>query len=160
MSKQLDESFTRPVTDSRVPKPSKHVQWLERVKARRDGSDEQFVVHFRDKYEDRMPIWALTEPLELAPSRPKSGTVELLDHLSAPGAPKADFGTYNARAIIAYLLRSIEPQPSWVQKQVDLLRMFPTSHALTLQAMGVPEDWETLELWRGCAEPANAARHG
>jgi abortive infection bacteriophage resistance protein len=202
----FDDSFTRSITDSREPQTSKHVQWLERVKARRDGSDEQFIVHFRDKYDDRVPIWALTELLELghlstlyrgmlqkdseelavafgvprkktmtswlaslnyvrnvaahharlfnrklqnAPSRPKSGTVKVLDHLSAPGAPKADFGTYNALAIIAYLLRSIEPQPSWVRKQADLFRAFPTSHALTLQSMGVPEDWETLELWRG-----------
>jgi hypothetical protein len=35
------------------------------VKARRASSDELFVAHFRDKYDDRMPVWALTELLEL-----------------------------------------------------------------------------------------------
>lgn len=45
--------------------PSPHGAWLARVKERQDGSDEAFVVHFRHKYADRMPIWALTEFLEL-----------------------------------------------------------------------------------------------
>lgn len=61
----FDDSFTNSETDSRYPLPSKQVQWLQRVKDRRDGSDEQFVAHFRNKYDDRMPIWALTELLEL-----------------------------------------------------------------------------------------------
>ena len=201
----FDGSFTGSSTDSREPRASKHVQWLERVKARRDSSDEQFVAHFRDKYDDRMPVWALTELLELghlstlyrgmlqrdseelahafgvprkkmmtswlasmnyvrnvaahharlfnrklqhAPARPTTGTIPMLDHLSAPGAPKADFGTYNALAIIAYLLQSIDLEPNWARKQADLFRAFPTSHALTLQSVGVPEDWESLDLWR------------
>lgn len=45
--------------------PSRHAEWLGRVKERQDGSDEAFVAHFREKYDDRMPIWALTEILEL-----------------------------------------------------------------------------------------------
>ena len=31
----------------------------------------------------------------------------------------------------------------------ELFRTFPTSHALSVQSMGVPEDWHTLDLWRG-----------
>lgn len=46
-------------------RPSKHAEWMARVAARRDGSDEAFVVHFREKYDGQMPIWALTEILEL-----------------------------------------------------------------------------------------------
>ena len=38
---------------------------LMRVQERRDSSDEAFVAHFRIKYDDQMPIWALTELLEL-----------------------------------------------------------------------------------------------
>ncbi|MHA3722591.1 Abi family protein [Leucobacter sp. HY1910] len=192
-------------TDSREPQASKHVQWLERVKSRRDSSDEQFVAHFRDKYDDRMPVWALTELLELghlsplyrdmlqkdaeelaaafgvprtkimtswlasmnyvrnvaahharlfnrklqhAPSHPRMGTLQALDHLSAPGTPKADFGTCNALAIIAYLLQTIDLESSWARNLAGLFRSLPTSHALTLQSMGVPEGWERLELWR------------
>ncbi|CAM3438137.1 Abi family protein [Isoptericola cucumis] len=46
-------------------RPSKHAEWLGRVAERRDRSDEAFVAHFRDKYDGQMPIWALTEILEL-----------------------------------------------------------------------------------------------
>src|SRR5699024_8864719 len=60
----FDDSFTKACTDSRDPRPSKHVEWLRRVKERRDKSDEQFVVHFRARYDDRMPAWALKELLE------------------------------------------------------------------------------------------------
>jgi len=45
--------------------PSAHEAWLKRVRERQGESDESFVAHFRDKYDDRMPIWALTEILEL-----------------------------------------------------------------------------------------------
>jgi abortive infection bacteriophage resistance protein len=44
---------------------SAHETWLERVGNHQNRSDEAFVAHFRDKYDDRMPIWALTEILEL-----------------------------------------------------------------------------------------------
>lgn len=202
----FDDSFTKPATDSRDPRPSKHVEWLQRVKEQRDRSDEQFVVHFREKYDDHMPVWALTELLELgqlsslyrgmlqadaaelalafgvprkktmvswlaslnyvrnvsahharlynrklqnAPARPTVGTVPVLDHLQAPDAPKKDFGAYNAMAVIAYLLQSIDGESAWSRRLVELLLTFPTSNALTIQSMGVPEDWESLELWRG-----------
>jgi abortive infection bacteriophage resistance protein len=59
------EAFTAESTDSRGPAPSRHVQWLRRVNERKTRSDEQFVEHFREKYDDRMPVWALTELLEL-----------------------------------------------------------------------------------------------
>jgi abortive infection bacteriophage resistance protein len=59
------KAFTTQSTDTRHPAPSKHVQWLQRVNDRKTGSDEQFVEHFRQKYDDRMPAWALTEILEL-----------------------------------------------------------------------------------------------
>jgi abortive infection bacteriophage resistance protein len=201
----FDGSFTRSGTDSREPTSSKHVQWLQRVKVRRDSSDEQFVAHFRHKYDDHMPIWALTELLELghlstlyrgllqpdaeelassfgvpnkklmaswlasvnyvrnaaahharlynrklqnAPSRPPVGSVPILDHLRAHDAPKQDFGTYNALAIIGYLLLSIENERAWARQLADLLHTFPVSHALTIQSMGVPTDWQRQELWR------------
>jgi abortive infection bacteriophage resistance protein len=44
---------------------SEHGEWLTRVDERRASSREAFVEHFRDKYDDQMPIWALTEILEL-----------------------------------------------------------------------------------------------
>lgn len=53
------------VTTGWHTRPSQHAEWLARVAARRDGSDEAFVSHFREKYGNDMPIWALTELLEL-----------------------------------------------------------------------------------------------
>lgn len=201
----FDDSFTRAFTDSREPSPSKQVIWLDQVKERRDSSDEQFAVHFRVKYDDHMPVWALTELLEMghlsqlyrgmlqkdaeevaqafgvphkkmmgswlaslnyvrnvaahharlfnrnlqnAPSRPSEGVVPLLDHLRASGTPKEKFGTYNALAIIGYMLRSIETERSWAIRLAALLRTFPTSHALSIQSIGVPREWQKLELWR------------
>lgn len=44
---------------------SPHDAWLLRVRERQSNSDEAFVTHFRVTYDDRMPIWAVTEILEL-----------------------------------------------------------------------------------------------
>ncbi|WP_309082213.1 Abi family protein [Zhihengliuella sp.] len=200
------EAFTAESTDARDPAPSRHVQWLQRVNERKASSDEQFVEHFRQKYDDRMPVWALTEILELghlsvlyrgmhqqdaeeialafgvptkkimtswlaslnyvrnvaahhsrlfnrklqnAPARPKSGQIPVLDHLRDEATAKGVFGTYNALAVIAHLLPSIEPGTDWAEQMAALLRDFPVSHALTIESTGAPRNWESLELWRG-----------
>lgn len=186
-------------------RPSKHVEWLQRVAIRRDGSDEAFVAHFREKYDGQMPIWALTEILELghlsrlyqglkdddaeeiarvfgvptkrlmaswlaslnyvrnaaahharlynrklqnAPSRPKFGVVPLLDHLREEDSPKGAFGVYNALAVIAYLLRSIDTDGDWCGRLVALIETFPASSDLTIASLGMPDRWRSLELWR------------
>lgn len=185
--------------------PSSHARWLERAQERRDKSDEQFVAHFREKYDDQMPVWALTELLELgqlsvlyrglrqqdaeeiafvfgvptkkimvswlaslnyvrnvaahharlfnrklqhAPARPKAGQVPALDHLRDEQTAKGVFGTYNALAVIAHLLPSIEAGTDWHRRLAALLRGFPASHALSLASMGVPQGWESLDIWR------------
>lgn len=197
-------AFTAESTDMRYPGPSKHVQWLQRVTARKASSDEQFVDHFREKYDDRMPIWALTEILELghlavlyrgmnqrdseeiatafgvptkrlmiswlaslnyvrnvaahharlfnrklqhAPARPKAGQVPFLDHLRDTDTAKGIFGTYNALAVIAHLLVSVDTDTVWKRQLAVLLREFPTSQALSTASMGVPPNWETHDLW-------------
>lgn len=200
------KAFTSDVTDIRDPKPSRHMQWLQRVGARQASSDEKFVEHFREKYDDKMPVWALTEILELghlsvlyrgmnqvdaeeialalgvptkklmaswlaslnyvrnvsahharlfnrklqnAPSRPKVGLIPVLDHLRDSEHPKQVYGTYNALAVIAYLLPSFDPDSDWAARLTTLLRDFPTSDPLTIESLGAPRDWDALELWRG-----------
>ena len=86
--------------------------------------------------------------LQNAPSRPASGLVSMLDHLRAPEAPKKDFGTYNALAVIAYLLLTVAPESGWPRRLAELLEAFPASHALTVGSIGVPDGWESLDLWR------------
>lgn len=63
-------SFVSSFTETRTDEggellPSSHDTWLLRVRERQSKSDEAFVKHFRVTYDDRMPIWALTEILEL-----------------------------------------------------------------------------------------------
>ena len=197
-------AFTKDDTDIRRPTPSKHVQWLQRVSSRQAGSDEQFVDHFREKYDDRMPVWALTEILELghlsilyrginqtdpaeiaeafqiptkkmmtswlaslnyvrnvaahhgrlfnrklqnAPARPAVGQIPALDHLRDSGEAKRVYGTYNALAVVAYLVSSIDPDADWPGRLAALLREFPTSDALTIGSVGAPESWASLDLW-------------
>lgn len=198
-------AFTMDNTDIRNPTPSKHVQWLQRVHDRQASSDEQFVEHFRTKYDDRMPVWALTEILELgqlsvlyrgmnqrdaeeiahafgvpskkimaswlaslnyvrnvaahharlfnrklqnAPSRPKVGQIPDLDHLRDSEDAKRVYGTYNALAVIAYLLQSIEPSSTWPALLAEQLRTFPTTESLAVQSLGAPEGWASLALWQ------------
>lgn len=201
----FEDSFTRAETDVRHPHSGTHVEWLQRVNGRIQGSDERFVAHFRDKYDDHMPIWPLTELLELghlstlyrgmlqsdaeelarafgvprkklmgswlasvnyvrnvaahharlynrklqnAPSRPTVGQIPLLDHLRAPDSPKPDFGTYNALAVIAYLLRAIHSDSAWGPRAAALFADFPTSPTLSARSMGLPANWRELALWQ------------
>lgn len=184
---------------------SKHEALLEKLLARQSGSDEAFVAHFRTKYDGRMPIWALTEIMEMghlsrlyqglsndlateiatafhvpskrllaswvaslnyvrnvsahharlfnrklqtAPKRPPRGQIPMLDHLQQQRSAKEMFGTYNALAIMAYLLRQIEPRTTWPANVHEHLRQFPASARVPISSMGVPDGWESLELWQ------------
>lgn len=50
--------------------------------------------------------------------------------------------------MIAYLLPSIDPEADLRHRLVELLKMFPTSQTLTIESMGIPQGWESLDLWR------------
>lgn len=43
---------------------SGHDQWLERVLNEQKRSKEDFVQHFKDRYDDRLPIWVITEIMD------------------------------------------------------------------------------------------------
>ncbi|WP_324523496.1 Abi family protein [Propioniciclava sp.] len=198
-------AFTEPHTDATtgLTSLSRLDRWLARVQERRDSSKEAFVAHFRAKYDDQMPIWALIELLELghlsrlyaglrndlateiatafdvptkrlmeswiatinyvrniaahharlfnrklvtAPKRPKAGQVPLLAHLSESDAPK-QFGSYNALAVMANLLRTIDPGGDWALRVATLLRAFPKNAVLDLGSMGVAPGWLDEDLW-------------
>ncbi|MGL5859968.1 MAG: Abi family protein [Phycicoccus sp.] len=47
----------------RPRKPSRYDTWLDRVHAEQHRSKEDFVLHFRTKYDDRLPVWVVTEIL-------------------------------------------------------------------------------------------------
>ena len=182
----------------------KHGEWVSRAEQSHRRSHELFVQHFEDVYDGQLPIWALTELLELgqlsvlyggfqrelatelaqgygvptkkhfrswlatindvrnfsahharlfncklihAPKRPRSGSIELLEHLTEPGSSKDGFGLYNAVAIMAYLLYNIEPESSWPRQLAELAEQFPTSSHIGIDSMGFPSQWKDLELW-------------
>lgn len=83
-----------------------------------------------------------------APKRPSKGHVPLLDHLKDEESSKQVFGLYNVLAVMAYLLRSIDPECGWARRVFSLLEAFPESDILTSACLGVPAEWSTLELWQ------------
>lgn len=85
--------------------------------------------------------------LQNAPQRPKSGAVPLLEHIRSDNSTPRYRKPYNALAIIAYLLRSIDGAEDWASKVADLLREFPESHALTIDCLGAPPNWDSNEIW-------------
>lgn len=86
----LPSFTTGPENEAGVRQASNHELWIARARSRQDESDEAFVAHFRVKYEDQMPIWALTEILEMGQlSRLYAGlqNVVATEVASALGAP-------------------------------------------------------------------------
>lgn len=60
------ENFTSTFTETSATDSSSspHERWLLRLQERQRSSDEAFVTHFRERYDGRMPIWAVIEVLE------------------------------------------------------------------------------------------------
>jgi abortive infection bacteriophage resistance protein len=156
-------AFTEP--DDGTTTGTRHRDWLERVRARKDASDEAFVVHFRTAYDGRMPIWALTEILELghlaklftgarndiATEIARAFDVPLLAHLSGTDAPK-EFGVYSILAVMAYLLRSVPSDVDWAERVAALLAQFPENPHVDLRSTGALPAWLGCPLW----QPENA----
>lgn len=59
--KYLDGRFTRSQGSG---KPSKHATWIKRVTEAQNRSTEDFVQHFRDRYDGRLPVWVATEIMD------------------------------------------------------------------------------------------------
>jgi abortive infection bacteriophage resistance protein len=58
---QLDGRFTQSSIGGR---PSTYDRWLRKVLAAQSRSSEDFVVHFQQKYDGRLPVWVMTEILD------------------------------------------------------------------------------------------------
>ncbi|AJT43223.1 Abi family protein [Psychromicrobium lacuslunae] len=182
---------------------SKFDQWKAHLRHSQDSSKEEFVKHFTNKYDGNLPIWVLTEIMELGqlgklyralqndlataiaeafevprkqwmsswvaslnyvrnvaahharlfnrklvypPSRPPNNQIPLLAHLRSGEMPK-EFGVYSAFAVIAYLLRTIEPGSAWPKRVATLVADFPESAQLSKRSMGFPDNWLQEQLW-------------
>jgi abortive infection bacteriophage resistance protein len=56
----LDGQFVR----ARSGRSSIHREWLDKMLGAQGRSSEDFVVHFRDKYDGRVPVWVVTEIMD------------------------------------------------------------------------------------------------
>lgn len=108
---------------------------------------QEFVLHFADKYDGTVPIWAAVEFMTMG------SLVCLLDlsHLAFSADAPVDHKVYFHAATTAYLLKMIDPDTTWPTSFVEVTRTFPESvhrFGLTPQtSMGFPNDWEYLDLW-------------
>lgn len=57
----LDPKFTAPASSGGA---SKYDAWLDRVRDAQRRSKEDFVTHFKNKYDGRLPTWVVTEILD------------------------------------------------------------------------------------------------
>lgn len=63
----FDRKFTKatPLTPAmKATNPSRYDTWLTKVEAAQRQSHEDFVTHFRTKYDGRLPTWVVTELLD------------------------------------------------------------------------------------------------
>jgi abortive infection bacteriophage resistance protein len=56
----LDGQFTR--SDGR--NPSRYDEWLSKLLSTQARSSEEFIVHFQQKYDGRLPVWVVTEVMD------------------------------------------------------------------------------------------------
>jgi abortive infection bacteriophage resistance protein len=85
---------------------------------------------------------------------PKFGTSMVandLQHLNNIDAAEK-LKIYYVAAIIAYLIRQIDPQSTWSLRFRTQVRKLGNVGGMTIEnTMGFPEHWETLALWRPAA---------
>lgn len=115
-----------------VPRPDLFASWVRSLSVARNTCAH----HAR--------LW--NKPLIDQPKLPAKGTVPLLDHLAT--APHSNRRVYAACAIARYLLLQINPRTQWSQRLKEHLKTFPENPFVTLNAMGFPENWESLSLWK------------
>lgn len=56
-----------------------------------------------------------------------------------------DRNIYNTIAMLAHLMRAIDPTYPWIERFKDLLAAHPT---ISKEAMGFPKEWEKIPLWK------------
>ncbi|MEE1621430.1 Abi family protein [Zafaria sp. Z1313] len=132
-------AFTDPQMDPETGAslPSRHEQWTTRIAS---------LNYVRNVAAHHARIF--NRKLVTAPKRPGKGQVPLLDHLRDEESSKQVFGLYNVLAVMAYLLRTIDPNSAWAGRVVELIGSFPRVGYVTPRSIGVPDDWTSLGLWQ------------
>lgn len=77
---------------------------------------------------------------------PRSKPVSLVSNLDyGPDPNQAPRKIYNTLAMLAYLMDCISPGHHW---KIRLKRLID-NHAIDVRHMGFPENWESLDIWKG-----------
>ncbi|WP_157720030.1 Abi family protein [Microlunatus sagamiharensis] len=68
-----------------------------------------------------------------------------IHHLSQVDTDKL----YVLVALLAYLLKAVEPKSTWISDFTTTMNKFPASHGMTPEnMMGFPTDWRRLSIWQ------------
>lgn len=86
-------------------------------------------------------------PLSSRVSWPQQGEIPLLDHIVTSEVDWTRTRLYSALAILALLVRRINPTSSWTTRVADHVRRIPVSPHLTLASAGFPKTWRAEALW-------------
>ncbi len=80
------------------------------------------------------------------PRIPDKGVIPLLDHLTRQRNMASR--TYTILAMCSYVLQQMQFRGLWLEPLRFLAEKFPSCPSLSLEMMGFPENWKTLELWQ------------
>lgn len=78
---------------------------------------------------------------------PRFGDVPLLDHVVGHEQDGCRTRLYGAVAILAVLMRRINPTSSWVVRLADHVEHLPVSPHLDLSSAGFPANWRAEAIW-------------
>ncbi len=63
------------------------------------------------------------------------------------GHERALTRVYAIACISAFLLKTINPNSSWLRRFKDLAAAFPNSAIVNISSAGFPTDWDKANLW-------------
>jgi abortive infection bacteriophage resistance protein len=169
------ERTSLPDTDE--PERSTFEVWLERYveHQQRAAKSEDFIKHYVQKYDSRLPTWVATEIMEFGQLVRWMKVANYLRNVSAHHAslwnrsltykigripdnaplpihlnddPDRKSRVYGMCAILAQLTSVIRPEDRWSARLVELLDRFPSAPPVSPEAhMGFPMGWRQLAVW-------------
>ncbi len=128
-------------------------KWFKNLKHRQDrqaiarayaideavlGSFMHHLTHIRNLTAHHCRLWNRRLTFTMTIPRTPTSLVTMFN-------PKDDRRVYNTLVMLGYLLRLISPGTSWPKRMRQLIE---TDQAIDPVAMGFPENWQTLTLWK------------
>jgi abortive infection bacteriophage resistance protein len=105
------------------------------------------ISHLRNISAHHSRLW--NRSLTDNPKPPGRDEVKLLWHLAGPRNAHSRDRVYGALAVTQYILQALRFSDEWKKSLISLIDSFPTCPGVaTTGAMGFPENWRELELWR------------